>query len=74
MVTKAPTMNPITRFLVNVARTDRILSPAVFFIPRLSFSIPYRNRASPPNNPVNRNPQDTSLYVPSNATILIPGS
>ena len=40
MVTNAPTKSPITRLLVSVARTDRILLPADFFIPSLIFSIP----------------------------------
>jgi len=51
-VTKAPVMAPIRRLLVSRERIDFMRSPATALSDSDICSIPNRNRASPPNNPI----------------------
>ena len=67
MVTKAPTMSAMILFLVREARMERILLPAVFFIPVLIFSMPYRKKARPPARPMKMSAQE-KLFLEATST------
>ena len=53
-VTKAPVMTAANRLAVSAPRIPRMRSPATALSDSVIRSIPYRNRASPPSNPIAR--------------------
>ena len=64
-VTKAPVNAPINRFLVRRESTSLSVSPAAALSPSDICSMPKRNIASPPNNPMPRVNQSITSSPPS---------
>ena len=71
-VTKAPVSAPIKRFLVSRSSTSLSESPAAAFSPSDICSMPNKNMASPPNNPIPRLNQ--SIASPSGSVVASAGS
>ena len=75
-VTMAPVKAPVNRFVVNLERMARNVSPATFFNPSAKNSSPNKNKASPPNRPILSCNQSMSISSEgfTEAAVAIAGS